>query len=144
MPRVSRRGILFSVWSHIARGGSHFDCHSCFPQRGIWCVSIHILGSVVNFSHAQVGRLIFLPHFVVCVSLPSGFIVENRLLFPHVAGCVGFTFWDCCRLFWSRFGHDRAKNDSGVVFLAQAVNRLCDCVYAVVGLQTVLEVGMGD
>ena len=53
------------------------------------------------------------------------------------------TFWDCCRLFWSRFGHNRAKNDLGVVFLNQAVNRLCDCVYAVVGLQTVLGVGMG-
>ena len=64
--------------------------------------------------------------------------MENGLLFPHVVGCVCFTFWDCCRLFWSRFGHDRAKNDSGIVFLAQAVNRLCDCVYAVVGLRTVL------
>ena len=52
-------------------------------------------------------------------------------------------FRDCCRLFWSHFGHDRAKNNSGVVFLAQAVNRLCDCVYAVVGLRTMLGVGMG-
>ena len=54
-------------------------------------------------------------------------------MFPHVAGCVCFTFWDCYRLFWSRFGHDRAKNNSRVVFLAQVVNRLCDCMYAVVG-----------
>ena len=45
----------------------------------------------------------------------------------------------CC--FVSRFGHNRAKNDLGVVFLNQAVNRLCDFVYAVVGLQTVLGVG---
>ena len=52
-------------------------------------------------------------------------------------------FGDCCRLFGSRFGHDRAKNDSGVVFLNQAVNRLCDYVYAVVGLRTVLGAGMG-
>ena len=44
----------------------------------------------------------------------------------------------------SRFGHDRAKNESGVVFLNQAVNHLCDCVYVVVGLRTVLGVGMGD
>ena len=80
---------------------------------------------------------------MICVTLPGGFIVENGLLFPHVAGCVFFTFWDCCRLFWSCFGHDRAKNDSRVVFLAQAVNRLYDCVYAVVGLRTVLEAGMG-
>ena len=43
----------------------------------------------------------------------------------------------------SHFGHDRAKNDSGVVFLNQAVSRLCDCVYAVVGLWNVLGVGMG-
>ena len=43
----------------------------------------------------------------------------------------------------SRFGHDRAKNDSGVVFLNQAVNCLCDCVYAVVGLRTMLGAGMG-
>ena len=47
---------------------------------------------------------------------------------------------DC---FVSRFGHDRAKNDSGVVFLNQVVNRLCDCMFVVVGLQTMLGVGMG-
>ena len=47
---------------------------------------------------------------------------------------------DC---FVSHFGHDRAKNDSGVVFLNQAVNRLCDCMFTVVGLQTVLGAGMG-
>ena len=45
--------------------------------------------------------------------------------------------------FWSHFGHDRAKNGSGVFFLAQAVNRLCECVYAVVGLRSMLGVGMG-
>ena len=47
---------------------------------------------------------------------------------------------DC---FGSFFGHDRAKNDSGIVSLSQAMNRLCDCVYAVVGLKTMLGVGMG-
>ena len=52
--------------------------------------------------------------------------------FEAVVGCFG-----------SHFGHNRAKNDSGIVFLAQAMNRLCDCVYAVVGLQTMLGVGMG-
>ena len=54
------------------------------------------------------------------------------------------TFGDYCKLLGSRFGHDRAKNDSGIVFLAQAVSRLCDCVYAVAGLRTVLGAGMGD
>ena len=49
-------------------------------------------------------------------------------MFEAVVGCFG-----------SCFGHDRAKNDSGIVFLAQAMNRLCDCVYVVVGLRTVLE-----
>ena len=34
------------------------------------------------------------------------------------------TFWDCCRLFWSRFGHNRAKNDSVIDFPCQAVNTL--------------------
>ena len=53
------------------------------------------------------------------------------------------TFGDCCNSFGSHFGHDRAKNDSGVFFLAEAVNRLCDCVYAVVGIQTLLGAGMG-
>ena len=48
--------------------------------------------------------------------------------FEAVVGCFG-----------SRFGHDRAKNGSGIVFPIQAMNRLFDCVYAVVGLQTVLE-----
>ena len=52
----------FSVWSHAARRGIRFDYHLHFPQRGIWCVSIRILGSGVNFSHAQDGRMIFLPH----------------------------------------------------------------------------------
>ena len=54
------------------------------------------------------------------------------------------TFWDYYKLLGSHFGHDRAKKDSRVFFLAQAMNRLCDCVYAVVGLRTVLGVGMGD
>ena len=52
-------------------------------------------------------------------------------------------FWDYYRLFWSHFGHDKAKDDLGVVFLNQAVNCLCDCVYAVVGLRTVSGAGMG-
>ena len=56
------------------------------------------------------------------------------------------TFWDCYRLFWSRFVHDlltQELNDSGVVFLNQAMNFLCDLVYAVVGIWTVLGAGMG-
>ena len=53
------------------------------------------------------------------------------------------TFWDYYKFLGSHFGHDRAKNDSGVIFLAQAVNRLCDDTYAVVGLRTMLGVGMG-
>ena len=53
------------------------------------------------------------------------------------------TFWDCCKLLVSRFGNDRAKNDSIIVFLSQAMNRLCACVYAMVGLRTVLGAGMG-
>ena len=52
-------------------------------------------------------------------------------------------FWGCCRLFWSHFGHDRAKNGSGIVFPIQAVNHLFDYVYAVVGLRTMLEWGGG-
>ena len=56
---------------------------------------------------------------------------------------VADTFWDYCMLLGSRFGHDTAKNDPGIVFLPQAVNRLCDCMYAVVGLRTMLGEGMG-
>ena len=52
----------FYVWSHTARRGSCFGYHSHFLQRDIWCASIRILGSGVNFSHAQDGRMIFLPH----------------------------------------------------------------------------------
>ena len=78
-----------------------------------------------------------------CVSF-CGFIVENGLLSPHVlVGCVCFHDWGCYRLFWSCFGHDRAKNALGIVFPIQAVNCLFDCVYEVVGLRTMLEVGMG-
>ena len=53
------------------------------------------------------------------------------------------TFWDCCNSLGSHFGHDRAKNGLRVVFPAQVVNRLCDCVYAVVGLRTALGENMG-
>ena len=52
--------------------------------------------------------------------------------FETVVGCFG-----------GPFGHDRAKNDLGIFSLAQAVNRLCDYVYAVVGLQNVLGARMG-
>ena len=107
----------------------------CFPYRFVACVYVFPLPDrEPGFS---------LP-FSDCVSLPGGFIVENGLLFPpHFVGCVCCYILGCCRLLWSRFGHDRAKNDSGIVFLAQAVNRLCDCVYALVGLRTVLGAGMG-
>ena len=74
-----------------------------------------------------------------CVSF-HGFIVENGLLPPHVlVGCVCCHDWGYCRFFWSHFGHERAKNDSGIVFPVQAMNLLVDYVYAVVGLQTILE-----
>ena len=53
------------------------------------------------------------------------------------------TFWDFCNSLGSHFGHDRAKNNLGGFFLAQAVNRLCDYVYAVVGLRTLWGAGMG-
>ena len=33
-PCVSCRG-FFSIWSHAARRGIRFDCHSHFPRRGI-------------------------------------------------------------------------------------------------------------
>ena len=50
-------------------------------------------------------------------------------------------FWDYCNLLGSRFGHDRAKNDSGVVFPVLAV---INCMRAMVGLRTVLGADMGN
>ena len=70
-------------------------------------------------------------------------IVQNGLLFPTFVGCVCCYALGLLQIVWSCFGHDRAKNDLGTVFPIQAVNRLCDCMYAVVGLQTVLGAGMG-
>ena len=61
----------------------------------------------------------------------------------HCELCLLICFGTAVDCFGSRFGHDRAKNDLGVVFLAQAVNRLCDCMFAVVGLRTVWGAGMG-
>ena len=52
---------------------------------------------------------------------------------------VFFTFWGCCRLFWSRFGHDKAKNDSGIDFPYPSYESLVCCVYEVDGLRTMLE-----
>ena len=104
IPYVSRRGILFLFGLTQPREGAvstvirifHREESGVFPSIfGIWCKS--------SFTHRFGGWFSF--PIAICVRLPGGFIVENWLLFPHVVGCVCFTFWDCCRLFWSRFGH---------------------------------------
>ena len=50
-----------------------------------------------------------------------------------------FTFVGCCGFLLSRFGHDRAKNDSGIDFPCPSCELLVCCMYVVDGLQTVLE-----
>ena len=68
----------------------------------------------VSLTH-RLGVCIFFPS-VVCVSFPGGFVVQDGLLFPHVVS------HGCCyalgllQIVWSHFGHDRAKNDLGVIF----------------------------
>ena len=92
----------------------------------------------------RLGVCIFLPQCGLCKFFPGGFVVQDGLLFsPHCELCLLIRFGVAVYCFGSHFGHDRAKNDLGVVFLNQAVNRLCDCVYAVVGLWTILGAGMG-
>ena len=66
-------------------------------------------------------------------------IVQNGLLFPTFAGCVYFTFWDCCKLFGVVLATIGPRMAQEIVFPIQAMNRLCECMYAVVGLRTVLE-----
>ena len=82
-------GIL-SVGSHAARRGVVLTViHVVYRVVPGVCFSIRILGSSVNFPHAQVGSL-FTSSIADCVSF-RGFIIENRLLSPHVlVGCV------CC------------------------------------------------
>ena len=45
-----------------------------------------------------------------------------------------FKFVGYCGFPLSHFGHDRAKNDSGIEFPSQSCELLVCCVYAVVGL----------
>ena len=42
-------------------------------------------------------------------------LVVRWLLFLTIVGWVPLCF-GCCRLLWDRFGHDRAKNNSGSCF----------------------------
>ena len=67
--------------------------------------------------------------FVVCISLHCGFDRVNSpprglFFFPHTAEkliVVGFPMkLGCCGFLLSRFGHDRAKNDSGIEFPSQS------------------------
>ena len=94
------------------------SCHSCFifqrVESGVF--SLCILGSGASFPHAQVGRLYFLPQCGLCkfsrwLRCPGWTVV-----FPMLWVVFTVTFWDCCNSLGSCFGHDRAKNDSRVVF----------------------------
>ena len=68
------------------------------------------------------------------------------LYFPHVVGCF------CCDLSYilgtvvisleSHCGHNRAKNDLGIVFDVLSCKQLIDCLSAMVGLRIVLGAGM--
>ena len=70
----------------------------------------------VSLMH-RLGDCIFFPS-VVCVSFPGDFVVQDRLLFsPCCELCLLIHFGDCSNSLGSHFGHDRAKNDSGVVSL---------------------------
>ena len=83
----------------------------------------------------------------------SDLIVEPR---PWFSPCCSFAmssptfYWLCslshfgrsCRLPLSRFGHDRAKNDSGFVSPFQAVKSFFYCMNAKVGLQDYIGVVM--
>ena len=80
------------------------------------CFPLCVLGSGASLPHAQAGRLYSLPS-VVCVSFPGGFVAQDGLLFyPCCNLCLLIHFGDCCNSLGSHFGHDRAKNDSGVIF----------------------------
>ena len=72
-----------------------------------------------------------------CVSFLSDFIVENAILFPHISWlCMPLNFGavvGCFGVVLATIGPRMAQE---LFFPIQAVNRLFDCVYAVVGLRT--------
>ena len=128
-------------------------CHSCF---GFLWVLIYDWGSWTCYTHLQAWNspprgLFFLPH-----ATDKSLLVSPRFWFA----VSSFSFLGCCGFLLSHFGHDRAKNDLGIkfprescvlpklsprfvlwclIFFPRAVNCLFCCVYAVVGLWTVLE-----
>ena len=91
------------------------------------------VGSTLLFLTPRSGDCKFLPS-VVCVISSSDFVAQDGLLFLRVAGnvccyisllglllshvmsCVCVTFGGCYNSFGNRFGHDRAKTDSGFGF----------------------------
>ena len=82
---------------------------------------------------------IWMLHVCVSISISKlcNFPVTSLLswgsFFSHIVrGYGSITFWSSCRLLWSHFGHDRAKNDPEIDFLVQAVNCLVGCMYAMV------------
>ena len=83
------------------------------------CISLHCGSDHVN---SPPRGLFFLPH-----------ATENSIVigFPMILVCCGFIFFlGCCGFLLGRFGHDRAKNDSGIEFPGQSCEvliLLCVC-----------------
>ena len=80
----------------------------CFPSI--------FSGSGVKFPHAEVESRYLLPQCGMCKFFLVASLSRRDCCFSHVVSYVVDTFGDCCKLLGSHFGHDRAKNDSGVVF----------------------------
>ena len=100
---------------------SRFGCHSCSLPRGIWSIfPSWFWGLCVKFPSRIGWESVFFP-IAVCVSFPMVSLLRECCWFHIFCWLCCFYMLGCCRLLWSRFGHDRAKNDPGVVSLIQAV-----------------------
>ena len=119
---LMQRDILFLKWrilsvrSHAARRGAILIVIHILHRVVSGAFSLRILGFGVNFTHAQVGSLFFLPHCDLCKLFQWLRCFKRAIVSPHLLVVVAVTFWGCCRLLGNHFGHDRAKNNSKVVF----------------------------
>ena len=112
---------FFLVFTHVASWEPCSVTHD-FPVKvhshfsTVCMFSLSICGLCIHFSPAQLRTwlsssifgLFNFPRWLHCW--------ERALVFQRWLDVSTFVFWGCCRLFWSHFGHDRAKNGSGIVF----------------------------
>ena len=106
--REAPRPHFSSLCPHAKSWESHFSGIHDFPVYVPFMIGVpkHFILMRRLGIHLHVGCFSFLTQ------------LRNRCCFPHDFGFAmgSFTFLGCCGFLLSHFGHDRAKNDSGIRF----------------------------